>query len=39
MQHDWAVSLQTVGSLATELLAELFEDDNEDENDEDNAKN
>ena len=29
MPHDWAPPLTTVGTLATELLAELFEDDDE----------
>ena len=29
MPHDWAPPLTTVGTLATELLAELFEDDEE----------
>lgn len=27
MPHDWAPPLQSVGTLATELLAELFEDE------------
>lgn len=29
--HDWAGPLQTVGTLATELLAELFEQNEEDQ--------
>lgn len=31
MPHDWAPPLLSVGTLATELLAELFEDDDEHE--------
>jgi hypothetical protein len=33
MPHDWAPPLQTIGSLATELLAELFEDQEEEDGD------
>ena len=28
--HDWAAPLSTVGTLATELLAEMFEDEDND---------
>jgi hypothetical protein len=28
--HDWAPPLSTVGTLATELLAEMFEDEDND---------
>lgn len=31
MPHDWAPPLQSVGTLATELLAELFEDEEQEE--------